>query len=345
MTTLTVSAPVRFHVSLNVSDLGKAVAFYRVFLGVEPAKRRHDYAKFELDDPPLVLSLEPHRRPATGGALNHAGFRVPDSERLVAMQGRLEASGLHTEREEGVECCYARQTKFWVKDPDQTLWEVYVLEEDIDHRGMGSSSDNAEEPATEPVAWEHRLGQPIPSAIPLADESADEVRLRGSFNVPLTAEEQKHLLQESYRILKPGGSILWHTLVADQPLDGPPRLSGPAAWVQHVPLETEGTALLAAAGFVQLHLQKLGATPCFQQAGVEMRECQLTARKPLTVPGGPRGVVVYRGPFSQVTDDFGQTYHRGKRVAVEAGRLWQFQTGPLAEMFTIIQSGPGQCSG
>ena len=36
-----------------------AVAFYRVLLGRDAAKQRADYAKFELDDPPLVLSLIP----------------------------------------------------------------------------------------------------------------------------------------------------------------------------------------------------------------------------------------------------------------------------------------------
>ncbi len=349
MTTATVSAPVRFHVSLNVGDLGNAVKFYRVFLGREPAKHRSDYAKFELDDPPLVLSLEPNRR-AIGGVLNHVGFRLPDSERLVAMQQRLEASGMRTQREEGVECCYARQTKFWVKDPDQTLWEVYVLEEDIDHRGIGSvPAENAAEPApaAEPVVWEHRLGQPIPRPVPLADNSVDEVRLRGTFNVPLTVEEQKHVIQESFRILKPGGTILLHTLVADRPLTGgPPRLPGPAAWVQHTPLENEAGPLLESAGFVQLHLLKLGSTPCFQQAGVEMRECQLTARKPDTAPGGPESTVVYRGPFLQVTDDFGTVYRRGERVAVDAVRLRQLQAGPLAEAFTVIRPGSGKsCSG
>src|SRR5580704_11415286 len=110
--TLTMAPAVRFHLSLNVSSLDRAVDFYRILFGREPAKCRKDYAKFELDDPPLVLSLEPNARGA-GGVLNHAGFRMPDSTALVAMQARLERAGIHTHREEGVECCYARQTKFW----------------------------------------------------------------------------------------------------------------------------------------------------------------------------------------------------------------------------------------
>jgi catechol 2,3-dioxygenase-like lactoylglutathione lyase family enzyme len=135
-TVLPMAPAVRFHLSLNVSDLERSVAFYRTLFGREPAKWRPDYAKFEVDDPPLVLSLEPSSR-GGGGALNHLGFRMPDSAALVAMQRRLEEAGIRSRREEGVECCYARQTKFWVTDPDQTLWEVYTLDEDLDHRGVG----------------------------------------------------------------------------------------------------------------------------------------------------------------------------------------------------------------
>ena len=129
---------IRFHVSLNVSDLAKAVHFYRTLFGIEPAKLRADYAKFEPADPPLVLSLEPTPRPV-GGPLNHLGLRMPDSAALVAMQSRLELAGVKSNREEGVECCYAKQTKFWVTDPDGTLWEIYTLEGDLDHRGAGQS--------------------------------------------------------------------------------------------------------------------------------------------------------------------------------------------------------------
>jgi catechol 2,3-dioxygenase-like lactoylglutathione lyase family enzyme len=137
---LAITPAIRFHLSLNVSELERSVAFYRVLLGREPAKCRPDYAKFELDDPPLVLSLEPSPR-GTGGALNHLGFRMADSAGLVAVQMRLERAGIHTQRQEGVECCYARQTKFWVTDPDGTLWEIYTLDEDIDHRGAGQTRE------------------------------------------------------------------------------------------------------------------------------------------------------------------------------------------------------------
>ena len=47
----------RFHVGLNVADLGRSVQFYRLLLGVEPARQYDDYARFELEQPPLVLAL------------------------------------------------------------------------------------------------------------------------------------------------------------------------------------------------------------------------------------------------------------------------------------------------
>jgi catechol 2,3-dioxygenase-like lactoylglutathione lyase family enzyme len=126
-----------FHISLNVSDLVSTVDFYEVLFGVPPAKRHADYAKFEVDDPPLVLSLEPARRVA-GTTLNHLGLRVTTAGSLVEVQRRLEEHGFGTKRENGVQCCYAKQTKFWVRDPDGRRWEVYVLEEDLDHRGAGT---------------------------------------------------------------------------------------------------------------------------------------------------------------------------------------------------------------
>src|SRR5262245_48339350 len=128
MITTTESADTRFHASLNVSDLARSVGFYRVLFDLEPARQRADYAKFELEHPPLVLSLIPGR-PVAGGNLNHVGLRVSSAEQLVRIQHRLEAAGIRTQREEGVECCHSTQTKFWVHDPDHTLWEIYILHE------------------------------------------------------------------------------------------------------------------------------------------------------------------------------------------------------------------------
>ena len=53
-----------FHLSFDVPDLDGAVAFYTELFGREPAKRKPDYAKFELSDPPSRISGSGSTRPA-----------------------------------------------------------------------------------------------------------------------------------------------------------------------------------------------------------------------------------------------------------------------------------------
>jgi catechol 2,3-dioxygenase-like lactoylglutathione lyase family enzyme len=131
------TAVVKFHVSLNVGDLPRSLAFYQALLGDGPVKAYSDYAKFEIEEPPLVMSLKPHAA-HKGGPLNHLGLRVRTTEELIAVQRRLEAAGYRPSRQDDVRCCYAHQTKFWVADPDDTLWEVYVLHADHDRWGEGN---------------------------------------------------------------------------------------------------------------------------------------------------------------------------------------------------------------
>jgi catechol 2,3-dioxygenase-like lactoylglutathione lyase family enzyme len=127
---------IKFHLSLNVSDLPRSLAFYSALFGTEPVKVYPDYAKFELSEPPLILSLKPHRA-TKGGPLNHFGLRLRTLEELNEVRQRLEALGCRCSRQDDVRCCYAHQTKFWVADPDETLLEVYVLHGDHERWGEG----------------------------------------------------------------------------------------------------------------------------------------------------------------------------------------------------------------
>ncbi len=68
----------------------------------------------------------------------------------------------------------------------------------------------------EGAVWEHRLGSPIPVHIDACDASLDEVRLRGSFNVPLAENEQRLLVDEVKRVLKPKGRLLVRILAGDK---------------------------------------------------------------------------------------------------------------------------------
>jgi len=342
------TGPVRFHLSLNVSDLTKSVVFYQAILGVEPAKCRPDYAKFELHEPPLVLSLEPHA-PGSSGILNHAGFRFPNAQTLVDVQRRLEMAGIATQREDGVECCYSRQTKFWARDPDECLWEFYVLEEDIEHRGAGQSAETIPAPSTTRTpatpassgpAFEHRMGSPIPESIPGEAGTYGEIRLRGTLNMPLDVRQPQAILAEAFRALKSGGQVQMHLLTASSGFkNGPPQLPGPAATVKSVPVDRDMLTALEQAGFREIVLTKFNGQPCFQFDGVEMRETMIVARKPLAVERATAEsrVVVYRGPFSSITDETGRTYRRGERVAVSAS-THDALTNAAPEQFTTLDA-------
>ena len=281
---LATAPSVRFHISLNVTNLERSVNFYKILFNMPPAKQRADYAKFEPDEPALVLSLEPNGR-AGAGTLNHLGIRLPDSRHLVGMQERLEKAGIRSQREEGVECCYARQTKFWVHDPDNTLWELYTLDDDgLEHRGVGQSMEvmTSSTLPNEGAIWEHVLGSPAPIRIDACDESQDEVRLRGSFNVPLAENEQRLLLDEAKRVLKPTGRLLVRILAGDKTHPSP-SLPGKGAPVRFVPAKDDVMALISNAGFSGIRLLKYDEKPCFVADGVSMRETHIEAFRTVRV--------------------------------------------------------------
>jgi catechol 2,3-dioxygenase-like lactoylglutathione lyase family enzyme len=342
MTTAADIAVNKFHASLNVSDLNRSVAFYKVLFGKEAAKQRADYAKFELDSPPLVLSLIPSR-PSAGGTLNHVGLRVSGSEELVEIQRRVEEAGFATKREDGVECCYARQTKFWITDPDRTLWEIYVFHGDIDDHGEGSVPEMEAALSPEPqtqrqrIIWEHRLPAPLPASIPHSENSVDEVHFEGTVNAPLAPDALDALIKDSLRVLRPGGTIRLHGLAGDRVLQIPlPELPGPAAVVRHVPAAFETMRSIAAAGFADLHFEQLSETAHFTLGGVPMREMVLTAKKPGYRPKKLTHRAVYLGPLAKVTDDFGNVFPRGEHVSLNIHDWQVLKNGEAAAQFRFL---------
>jgi hypothetical protein len=118
-----------FHVAISVKDLPTAIVQYTKMLGIEPAKVKPDYAKFEMADPPAIISLNLGGEP---GTVSHVGIRYGDSETVVSELARTKAQGIAVREQPGTTCCYAKADKFWVHDTDGLQWEMYTLLEDAE---------------------------------------------------------------------------------------------------------------------------------------------------------------------------------------------------------------------
>jgi catechol 2,3-dioxygenase-like lactoylglutathione lyase family enzyme len=116
------------HVSLNVSNIDSSVAFYEKAFGITVTKRRPGYAKFDLTEPSLNLSMT--EAPRTGVNASHFGIQVASTEDVLEAKSRFDSLGLSTFSEQDLACCYAVQDKVWIEDPDGNSWEVFVVKAD-----------------------------------------------------------------------------------------------------------------------------------------------------------------------------------------------------------------------
>src|SRR5215213_3035614 len=117
------------HLALNVHNVEQSIEFYKKMLGIEPSKVRTGYAKFDVQNPPLNLTLNEYSFNERG-ALSHLGIQVVSTDDVLAMREQWVEAGLLTRDEMQTSCCYALQNKTWIRDPDGNEWEVFVVLED-----------------------------------------------------------------------------------------------------------------------------------------------------------------------------------------------------------------------
>jgi len=117
------------HLALNVRNVAQSIEFYRRMLGIEPSKVRTGYAKFDVQNPPLNLTLN-EAAFTERGALSHLGIQVESTNDVLAMREKWTDSGLITRDEMQTNCCYAIQDKTWVRDPDGNEWEAFAVLQD-----------------------------------------------------------------------------------------------------------------------------------------------------------------------------------------------------------------------
>lgn len=120
----------RPHISLDVRNVAESVEFYEKVFGVKPQKQTTDYAKFDLNAPALNMSL----LSSTGNisSVNHFGIEVGSLEEIATWKEHLQKEGIIQRVEENVACCFARQDKLWLSDPDGNAWEIFTVLEQLD---------------------------------------------------------------------------------------------------------------------------------------------------------------------------------------------------------------------
>ena len=228
-----------------------------------------------------------------------------------------------------------------MNDPNRVLWEFYILLDDHEEiPSAHSQNDGAvgtKVAAAEPVIWRHQIPDPFPARIPHDDNSVNRVVLEGTANLSPASVKLERVLEEAWRALRPGGEISLHGLAGDKLFTGlRPNLPGPAAVVEHVPLESEPMKAMLRAGFVQVRYEKLSSAPYFVIDGVQMREILLTARKPGHRPDSAHSQVIYLGPLAQVVDDFGNVFPRGERISLNVHDFQSLSQSAAAGQFAFL---------
>ena len=117
------------HLAINVKVVENSIEFYKRMLGIDPMKVRPGYAKFDVQNPPLNLTLNqvPFNEQ---GALSHLGLQVASTEDVLSIREQWKERGLTPRDEMQTDCCYALQDKAWVNDPDGNEWEVFTVLKD-----------------------------------------------------------------------------------------------------------------------------------------------------------------------------------------------------------------------
>lgn len=163
-------------------------------------------------------------------------------------------------------------------------------------------------------AWQEqqRSNNPL-----IEDNSVDLVVSNCVLNL-VHEQDKEQLIQEIFRVVKPGGRVAISDIVSDEPV--PEHLKQDTElWsgcISGALQEHEFLQAFIDAGFVAVNYDKWESEPWQTVEEIEFRSVTITAVKPQNEPCLDKGhAVIYRGPFAEVYDDEGHVYLRGQRIA------------------------------
>ncbi len=175
---------------------------------------------------------------------------------------------------------------------------------------------------------------------PLVDSDSVDVVLSNCVLNLVDDAQKVQLFSEIFRVLRRGGRAAISDIVADEPVPADLKQDD-RLWsgcISGAMEESDFANAFVDAGFYGVEIAKRDAEPWQTVAGIEFRSVTLVAYK------GKEGecwdhneALIYKGPFSRVTDDDGHTFVRGERTAVCRKTYEIYSREPYAEQFERVE--------
>ena len=184
---------------------------------------------------------------------------------------------------------------------------------------------------------------------PLVEPDSVDVVLSNCVLNLVDDAQKVQLFSEIFRVLRRGGRAAISDIVADEPV--PIDLKeDDTLWSGCISGAMEESAFVNAfvdAGFYGVEIAKRDTQPWQTVSGIEFRSVTVVAYK------GKEGecwdhneALIYKGPFSRVTDDDGHTFVRGERTTVCRKTYEIYSREPYADQFEQVDDPePFPCSG
>jgi hypothetical protein len=111
--------------------------------------------------------------------------------------------------------------------------------------------------------------------------------------------------------------------------------------VEYVPAVSEIVQELEGAGFVDIRIDTLSERAYFIVDGIPMREFRVRAKKPGHRSKQKTHHAIYRGPLSQVVDDYGNVFRRGELTSLNVHDWQMLSNGASSSAFVFIEREEG----
>lgn len=213
----------------------------------------------------------------------------------------------------------------------------YIQDLALDLNALQEYQEKNKPDAAALEAWKEKQKNESPL---VASDSVDLVVSNCVLN--LVAEQHRtQMINEIYRVLKPGGRVAISDIVSDEFV--PQHLRDDAhLWSGCISGAFQEKAFLDAfidAGFVAVAYDKWDMEPWQTVEGIEFRSVTITAIKPEQIPLLDKGqAVIYKGPFAEVRDDLDNVFPRGERIAVSDRTFRYLMEGPMSQSFIGISA-------